>query len=255
MFAPRTGIVWAAVALATLGRAGALQKGGPNTTGGEDYDPCRCLNWRSVYHARIPAPCGMSNEYFFASGIHEPAPEHVVGLSSLWSHFCTDFFMRIDDRVCVNVNIGSEYGQWCFVDAACGNLNGAEGKGGITGNKRLKWKQCASENGDVMLRDYTVDDLIAFADRNHIPFHVADHYAWPTFYHGQWKDVQEFFMPGFKTSEKIHWELREELESIVAYGKPVVFDQTATFGPPHMVVEGHSRFNVADERTTAAVSA
>mmetsp|Transcript_73935 Transcript_73935/g.208725 ORF Transcript_73935/g.208725 Transcript_73935/m.208725 type:complete len:245 (-) Transcript_73935:148-882(-) len=241
MLAPRTGIMSAAVALATLGRAGAVLRGGQNATQERGADPCECQSWYDVYEKN--GMCGRSNEYFFASGIHQPAPEHVVGLAGLWSAYCSDFFMRIDDNVCVNINIGTEYGQWCYVDAACEDLNGAQGKGRITANKALRWKQCTSGR-DRMLRDYSIKDLVGFTQRHGIPLHLADHLAWPTFYHGQWKQVGEFFTPGSKFAERMEWELREELEAIVAYGKPVVFHQTSTLKPPHMIVEGKTRFNV-----------
>jgi len=113
-----TRAVFIAGAAATLldGVSGVLVRS--PASGGED-GPCACRSWKRTY-AEAGVQCGQANEFFFATG-RSTLEKYLLKehTGRLGPEFCTHFYEKIDDNYCINVNMGADRGQWCYVDAAC----------------------------------------------------------------------------------------------------------------------------------------
>lgn len=93
---------------------------------------CSCMKWNDTYAVwnatygkGKEVKCGSKVEFFVAGGSMEDA-------------FCDDFFSEMPNNLCVNVNMGADMGQWCYVDSSCSSLNG----GAQTDFEGMSWKMC-----------------------------------------------------------------------------------------------------------------
>jgi len=130
---------------------------------GETNGECECLNWKHVY-SRGAIPCGSGREYEHKV-IEGDVPFWVPQMFQV-TEVCHNFFLRIDDNVCVN-RLHDRYmhhyrpQQWCYVLADC------TGSGTVEtldqGNKQVRIKWCDPKHGDNMLWDYTPEELFRFA--------------------------------------------------------------------------------------------
>eukprot|EP00747_Dinoflagellata_sp_TGD_P169761 gnl/TRDRNA2_/TRDRNA2_199604_c0_seq1.p1 gnl/TRDRNA2_/TRDRNA2_199604_c0~~gnl/TRDRNA2_/TRDRNA2_199604_c0_seq1.p1 ORF type:complete len:286 (-),score=52.52 gnl/TRDRNA2_/TRDRNA2_199604_c0_seq1:139-996(-) len=235
---------------------------------------CQCKKWKPTYQSDA-VTCGKNVEFYF---VNQKTEQDDATLESLRPYvgdeFCTRFYEAIDDDFCVNINMGLDQGQWCFVDSACTNLNGG---GRVRNNEKVSWKKCARDK-DKMLREYSPEELATLAETAHLDLGLLHKMSYPLLKGHLWKDVAAFwnlpvdvldhmpegletFFPGPDGLTALHqwiaprWgtgeghidiseELREEMQQIVDSGIPHSFDMDPDQHPPHMIVHGKQVFVV-----------
>lgn len=224
-------------------------------------DSCTCKNWKETYANGVD--CGSNLEFFLATGktsLSNPLLSQVK--AGMGDEFCTRFYETLDDNYCVNVNMGDDQGEWCFVDSSCSNLRGgAPTLGGVS------WKKC--EHGqDKMLRDYSPEQLAELAATAKLDLGLLHKMSYPLYKGHLWKEVSGFWnvpvtaistVPqGVPLSPKLlqafmapRWgdgsitpELRQEMQAIKDSGKPYSFDTALDNHPPHVIVEGEKVYLV-----------
>lgn len=123
---------------------------------------CHCMNWRSVYENGL-AKCGDGAE-LISTGRNLPADQD----------FCNDapgapngtaFYLNQDHEYCISfekVKGPNKLvdGAWCYVSAACDQING-----GSLANKKLKWKKCY-HNQDAFLSEVEPKELFRLAQNS-----------------------------------------------------------------------------------------
>jgi len=228
-----------------------------------DEDPCACRNWMDTY-ATTGVKCGMTNEYYFATRQHA-LPEYSLGdFNGLKDEFCLRFFEAINDDYCINVNMGVDRGQWCFVDAACPSL-----AGGDKVNGQVSWKMCSPEK-DRMLRQYDPPALAKLATEQHLELGLMNKMSYPLsgykwkYVSGFWgatldeltsvqdvlpgatvDQVKDFLRPRWgKRDRDIDDEMKKDLLSIFNSGVPTTFDTAKDNHPPHVIVHGKTVYVV-----------
>lgn len=219
---------------------------------------CACKKWKATYASGVT--CGSNAELFLASGktaLH--GPELAEYKKALGDEFCTRFYETLDDDYCVNVNMGTDEGGWCYVDSACSSLNG-----GAPALEGVSWKKCV-KGQDKMLRDYSPEALAELATTAHLDLGLLHKMSYPLYKGHLWKDVSGFwnvpvtaltsvpqeaqqYFPSPKVLQDFmapRWgdgsitpELRQEMQAIKDSGKPYSFDTDLDNHPPHVIVEG-----------------
>lgn len=118
---------------------------------------CECQNWKDLY-ASGRAQCGEAHELAFPTRMSGLSVQQVLPFVQL--DFCTNFFEKLDNNVCVPIDAGLEisarwFGKsWCFVSPECSDLNG-----GGRAPSGLNWKACS--NTQELVQTMPVDP---FAD-------------------------------------------------------------------------------------------
>jgi len=219
---------------------------------------CTCKKWKETYANGVE--CGSNAEFFLASGKTQLQGSSLKGLkSALGDEFCTRFYETLDDNYCVNVNMGTDEGEWCYVDSACSSLNG-----GLPTLNGVSWKKCQHED-DKMLRDYSPEELAELATTSNLDLGLLHKMSYPLYKGHLWKDVSGFwnvpvsaissvpqelqqYFPSPKELQDFmapRWgdgsitpELRQEMQAIKDSGKPYSFDMDLDNHPPHVIVEG-----------------
>lgn len=220
------------------------EAGGSNVTEDPEDDPCRCLNWQNEVYTRHV--CGMSNEYFFVTGNPQPAPEHALMVRMSWHQYCDRFYMKMDNNICFNINIGHDRGQWCFVDSRCHDLNGG---GLVTKQPTLRWKKCAP-GADAMFRDRTLEEVIQFTQKYDVSFNIAGQLAWPSYpvTKGVWKNLKGYFLPSQAEQPGGDYPFDEEhraaLDQLAVAGGPFMIDTNYRHSPPQVVVDNGKLYEV-----------
>jgi hypothetical protein len=205
-------------------------------------DACSCLNWKETYSGGVT--CGRTEEFHPES--HQAYEDSESGFkvleAVLGDKYCTKFYEKLDGNYCVNVNIGKDEGQWCFVDSSCSDLNG----GGPVNQSSLNYKMCGT--GDAMLRDSSPEALAELATSAHLDLAFVFSMSYPKYEENGklWKDVAAFwkvpqtafaslpvttrvFMkPKFGDgiiSEGMYWEMKEIADSGIGYLFEIYHDE------------------------------
>lgn len=243
--------------LFALGALNAVASLSVHSASSEDSKSCSCLNWKQTY-AKNPRSCGMANEFFFVTQGKPQNGFQLAGLkSALGGEFCERFYETIDDNYCVNVNMGTDNGQWCFVDSKCHSLNGGERMA------THSWKKCHAK-GDKMLREYEPEQLASLAKSAKLDIGLLHKMSYPLHKKLQWKDVSSFWgvpvkaltvvpdgLPKGSTLKGLHEFLapkwgapklshsqKREMQTIMDSGLPYSFDTDDDQHPPHVIVQG-----------------
>lgn len=230
----------------------------------KEADPCACKNWKETYESAA-VRCGKTNEFYQTTKHSSLTSEQVdEAFRFLGEQFCTQFFEAIDDNACVNMMIDEDRGQWCYVDAACGNLTGGE-----TVNSQVSWKKCTAGQ-DKMLRDFKPFELLRLAQDNQLELGLTNKMAYKVSPY-RWKYISAFWedadldylnfnakdvgmtVDDLKDSLKQRWgkrhreideEMVAELQGYVDSGLPVTFDTAKDKHPPHVIIQGRSVYIV-----------
>lgn len=149
---------------------------------------CECLGWKAVYE-RNGAWCGQGHE--FSTFVANEGLEIWLAKLAESQETCLDFFLRIEDPVCVNIlrmNLPGEWygGQWCYVDEACETADPANG------TAQVKVKTC-KPGRDRMLRDMTPDELQDFAEENDLDYGFTAKMAYPVETEATWQKSKQYF--------------------------------------------------------------
>lgn len=205
---------------------------------------CKCLNWKEVYASKR-ARCGVGNEYYFATQKTAPEWESTADLrAQQGKSVCDYFFERLDFDVCLNLNVGKDEGQWCYVDKACAALNGGAKLAGIS------WKKChpRGSHGDALSRDIHPVKLNAYAWDFDVNFGILHKFAYPCEkgHEGQiWPHVARCWgMPQDADYESLPGWLLKKCNSIQGYGSPWSFDTRDDQNLPHVIVMGRKVYKV-----------
>lgn len=211
-------------------------------------------------------------EFYFATGqTHLEGDELSKTFAGLGDEFCTNFYETLDTDYCVNVNMGVDKGQWCYVDSSCAALNG-----GAAVASDLSWKKCQAGQ-DKMFRDFEPEALMSFALAADLNFALLHKMSYPLYRGGLWKDVAAFWnvpltaldtvpedilgsgygkltgpsqLQDFVVStgrwggSSISEQHRSEMQAIKDSRKPFSFDMDSDQHPPHIIVEGEKVYLV-----------
>lgn len=231
------------VLFAATAPASAVVNGLPlrtRTIARDQAGACSCLNWKHTYEQGMIS-CGRGNEYFFASQTFTPS-SHLLEIEPLLfgEEFCEGLFQHIDDSQCVNINMGADHGEWCYVSSDCPRLelNG----GALINGTELSWKNCA-QGSDRMLRENSPEHVRDFAVSNDLDLGILHKFAYPL-NANLWSTVQAFWGMGDESPESMPAELRQEMQDIVSRGEPVSFDMSDDHHPPHRIVVGNKVYGV-----------
>lgn len=158
----------------------------------------------------------------------------------LQAEFCDRFYQHIDDSFCVNVDFNFQpgnwtAGQWCYVSSACSDLRGGERVEG-TG---LAWKLCAG--ADSLLRSRSPRELDRVREEQNLDLGLAAKFAYPVWPHERWPAVAQLFLNPELAAWRAH--LRADLQSVVASGRPMLFDSPDSKSPFHLV-EGDKVYRI-----------
>ncbi|CAK0789448.1 unnamed protein product [Prorocentrum cordatum] len=171
---------------------------------------CDCLEFAAVYYDNL-ASCGRARELYFltkygASEAYAPT-EPIAGLPH---QVCNNFFKNLKNNSCVNVDMFSfpsetsdaSAGQsWCYVSNECLSLNGGTfatntlgfamgGWNNLQSTSNLSWKVCDSSS-DSILKDKTMDELIAIGSESDVSMATLLRYAYPAV-SITWGEAREF---------------------------------------------------------------
>lgn len=236
-----------------------------------EYDACACLNWKSAYQRGVT--CGETNEFYLATGKSSLPLEYLEGArKALGDEFCTRFYETIDDNYCVNINMGTDVGQWCYVDKACAEKDAEWSM--AHAEKPIAWKKCWPGR-DKMLRDQSPEELSKIASKGSLDLGLLHKMSYPL--HGtQWKYVASFWGVGLDKLTRVpegipatvdqlrqflkdRWEspmasmpqvLKEGMQHIMDSGAPFSFDTADDHHPPHVIVKGKSVYLVLGPELT-----
>jgi len=198
---------------------------------------CSCLNWKQTYKSSVTS-CGQSNEFFFVTSLNAPYDSAQLAAlkDGLGGEFCDNFFETLDNNICVNVNMGDDYGQWCYVSTACAQGTPVPGAA-------VSWKQCSAQ--DTRLRDFEPTNLATFAIDNDLDLGLLHKMSYPLHGGHLWGDVAAFWGLGGKSVNSMPAALREEMQEIADSGKPYSFDTAEDLHPPHRIVVGMTVYAVS----------
>lgn len=217
---------------------------------------CECMNWKEVTNEDAPCGTGPEKNTFF---------------------WCKDFYQKFNDNSCLNLNVGEDRGQWCYVSNDCQSLNGGEKVNG-----GVNWKKCqgGSDWGDKMTRNLDPTALVSLTDKSGLLINTMVKLAYPTHSGALWKEVSPFFgvgpdglkrlpvgfqacgamgkcttllavqnelLPRWGTkggmrskfdAMKMPSATKKQMRKIVESGVPVIFDSADTKDPPFVIVTG-----------------
>lgn len=217
-------------------------------------DTCQCKNWMQAYK---DIPCGSSNEYYFASSENLPSTRSREKYAKKWGEMlCTEFYEKLNTNKCVNINMGKDEGQWCYVDSACKNLN----FGGRIPNSQFSWKSCKGGK-DSTLRDLKPEELYQFSKEQNVWFAVLHKMSYPGERAGDdgaslWKDVKEAFgfsdEAGVWTQNLVHMDMPGDvalkMRKIHTLNTPYYFDTNGNGTVPHIIVNGRKTMLVEGDK-------
>lgn len=196
---------------------------------------CTCLNWNQTYSSHR-AICGEGHELFLATklGISTIRAKLLMN-----SEFCLNFYKRIDDNVCINVNMGNEpgkwySGQWCYVSASCDSASPVQSAPDV------RVKMC-TDGHDKMLRNMSPEDLHAYARAVDFDVGLLVKMAYPVDQDVKWHLAKGFF--GQSPNLQMSSDQVEKLQGIITSGQPVVLDSHDGH-PPFAVVQGRKAYLV-----------
>jgi len=198
-------------------------------------DACSCLNWKKTY-ASTMVECGQANEYFLSTHKHATTSLERLSLyANLGGEFCDRFYMTLDDNFCVNVNMGEDDGEWCYVSRECTDATPVPGAA-------LSWKQCSAQ--DQRRGDLAPTTLAAFASDNDLDLGLLHKMSYPVHKDHLWGDVEAYWGLGNGTADPMPFWVRNRMKKIADAGTPYSFDTAEDKHPPHRIVVGKSVYAV-----------
>eukprot|EP00747_Dinoflagellata_sp_TGD_P147252 gnl/TRDRNA2_/TRDRNA2_176792_c0_seq2.p1 gnl/TRDRNA2_/TRDRNA2_176792_c0~~gnl/TRDRNA2_/TRDRNA2_176792_c0_seq2.p1 ORF type:complete len:934 (-),score=220.99 gnl/TRDRNA2_/TRDRNA2_176792_c0_seq2:221-3022(-) len=214
---------------------------------------CVCRNWKEVYaNANEGAICGKANELFFDHGSHHPSPRQMKEAKDKHKEvYCSQFFERLDSNMCLNVNVGEDKGQWCYVDKACTELNG-----GMSTSGSPSWKMC-DEEMDMRSRERTPEELADLAIASDVDLGLLHKMSYPlmTGKGLYWEDVQSLWAEhpyqqnqGFNLrtiTDALFKTRAHQMKTIIDNGVTVSFDTRNDHHTPHRIVVGRNVYAVS----------
>mmetsp|Transcript_13379 Transcript_13379/g.39068 ORF Transcript_13379/g.39068 Transcript_13379/m.39068 type:complete len:338 (-) Transcript_13379:87-1100(-) len=238
-------------------------------------DACTCLNWRDTYAER-KVECGKGLEYVPAT---RRGMSGIKAAETFHKRFCVQFYQRIDDNFCVNVDhtltldpMDYTGHQWCYVSSQCGSLLG----GKLVDGGQVAWKQCTRYK-DNLLRVTTPEELSHLSQTLNLELGMLAKSAWPVWQRGKWPEVRNFFFGGthatvnlmrndvrtdadaerlakIKRAEALKGaRVQAELKQVIASGTAVLYDSEDGLTPFHIVYgDKVYRINVTDKGYEAA---
>merc|ERR1712137_1154484 len=125
---------------------------------------------------------------------------------------CKQFFEVLNFNKCVNLNVGKDRGQWCYVDGACTDLKDGEP---VRGTK-LSWKKC-EKGPDDRLRDFPVRSLETIAIEHDVDLGLLHKMSYPLSKAGEaplFPQVEAFWGLGKESAENLPKSLSKEMRNI-----------------------------------------
>jgi len=207
-------------------------------------EACMCKNWKQAY-ASEGMSCGAGQEFFFKTGKSKPEPAKLEEAKQLIGQtICGNFYQKLDHSRCVNLNIGKDQGQWCYVDAACRTLNAGAGVPGT----QLSWKHCVPGQ-DSMLRDLSPEDLNTTSRGSDLELGLLHKMSYPlskAWENKRFPEVQDFWGVGGGSPTSLpHW-LQADMKKIADTARPYSFDNSLDERTPHTIVVGMKVYQVED---------
>lgn len=207
---------------------------------------CSCLEWKDAYyHVPFNVMCGSGYEFNFVENYEEQEVKSIQDAYNDNVGICVLFFKMILGNDCVNVNLGHDHGQWCYVmSSECSDLNG----GFVTeDNPMLATKKC-KQGEDRMLRDYTPEELSHKAHREDLDLGFLAKMSYPVWDHGTWDEVETFWGFGNKSmsdfAKEYDGEMLEKLQGIADDGYAYVYDVSGDHKPPHHITMGMTVYSI-----------
>eukprot|EP00416_Gambierdiscus_australes_P033368 CAMPEP_0171108222 /NCGR_PEP_ID=MMETSP0766_2-20121228/68436_1 /TAXON_ID=439317 /ORGANISM="Gambierdiscus australes, Strain CAWD 149" /LENGTH=246 /DNA_ID=CAMNT_0011569683 /DNA_START=48 /DNA_END=785 /DNA_ORIENTATION=- len=208
-----------------------------------NQDACACVNWREAYRTG-GATCGDGHELFLATSGGLPK---AIARVLLGQEFCENFYKRIDDNFCVNLEHGHAPdawygGQWCYVSSECAAA------GPANGTHSLHVKLC-HEGQDKLLRDSSPQELRRWSQEHDFDVGLLVKMAYPVDKEAKWPVVKEAFGSDTEAVLAVLAERTStapaaaKLRAVLAAGKPVVLDSNDGH-PPFAVVTGSEAYLV-----------
>jgi len=211
-----------------------------------NQEACVCKNWKQTYGNGTS--CGAGQEFFFKTGKSKPdAAKLDEAKQALGLQICAGFYEKLDHNRCVNLNVGSDQGQWCYVDAACGNLN----FGGRLPNSALAWKGCTAGQ-DPSLRDLSPEDIGEAARGADIELGLFHKMAYPlskAWQNKRFPEVQAFWGVGDAPADSLPAWVQKDMKKIADTQRPYSFDNALDEHTPHTIVVGMKVYTVEDSPT------
>jgi len=205
---------------------------------------CSCMNWKEVYASKLSV-CGRANEFLPHPRLPETQQQFRKDVSAMGPEFCDRFFTHLDNRKCVNMNMGPDRGQWCYVSQTCAQAEKVP-------LSAVSWKNCSAQ--DLLFRDATPIELAAYAHANNLDLGLLHKLSYPLYTEHMWSDVEMFWGFGSSPISSMPAELRQEMQQIVDSGKPYSFDTAADKHPPHRIVVGMTVYAVETVETSPSTS-
>lgn len=203
----------------------------------ESPSSCTCLPWGSVY---TTTQCGTGYEFAFANSGNPPTDvaTFTALASTLYSEFCANFYTQLPSNACVNMNMGADMGQWCYVSASCANLNG-----GRVVNSHVNSKVCTAGQ-DTMLRDSSPPELSQFSIANNLDMGLLHKMSYPLYQTALWGQVEAVWGMGNGSIGAIPAAILSDMSAIQTSGAPNSFDSAPDNHPPHRIVVGQTVYGV-----------
>lgn len=174
------------------------------------------------------------NEYFINHQRRPQGMEALIDNAVSGQEFCHNFYMSLQGNMCVNRNLGADFGQWCYVSSQCTALNNGEP------GHPLNMKLCTAEDNN--LRSNSPRQLASIAHSQNLDLGLLHKMSYPVSSHF-WPEVSAFW--GINgTASDLAPSLRKEMEDIAATGRPHSFDVATDHHPPHRIVVGQTVFAV-----------
>jgi hypothetical protein len=207
---------------------------------------CSCLEWKDAYyHVPYNLQCGSGFEFAFLDNQKEMPVQPILDAYNENLGMCVLFFKRIEGNSCINVNMGYDYGQWCYVmSSECSELNGGQV---MEANPLLSTKKC-KQGEDRMLRDLSPKELSDKARQEDLDLGLLMKMSYVLWDHGTWDEVETFWGFGEKSmndfAKEYDGELLYKVKGIADDGIPYVYDVTENHHPPHRVTVGMTVYSV-----------
>jgi len=203
-------------------------------------DVCKCKNWKETYGSG-EAMCGAGQEFYFSTGnLERKDPKRIKAAWDHWGFLCAQFFQRLDNNRCVNINVGKDTGTWCYVDPQCPTTQ-------LDARRGIAWKSCWPGK-DPMLRDLSPEELNATARELDVELGVLHKFSYPlskAYKNKRFPEVAAYWGIG-STPESLPVWLRMDMQKIANTGRPYSFDNSLDERTPHTIVVGMKVYQVED---------
>lgn len=203
---------------------------------------CVCKNWMQTYQSGA-VTCGQGPEFYFKTGSTKGST-YQGPINALNISICKQFYEVLNFNKCVNLNMGKDKGQWCYVDAACQDLRHGEPVQGTN----LSWKKC-EQGPDDRLRDFPVRALETIAIEHDVDLGLLHKMSYPLSKAGEgllFPEVESFWGLGKNSSESLPKSLSKEMQYIAESNWPYSFDNSDSETVPHTIVVGMKVYRVEE---------